>query len=184
MKLTEVPLEKLIIDPQNARAHGKRNLETVGGSLDAFGQVENLVVQKSSMRVIGGNGRLQVMRDRGDKSAHVLLLDIDDTRAKKLALALNRSAELASWDLDQLDETLRMLKSEQVDVTDIGFTPDEIVNIFGVKPEDKPEDTDTSAKMSDTLTYSVVVETDGEEAQQEILSEMEGRGFKCRLLIA
>lgn len=60
-----VPLAQLVLDPENARLHPDANLEAIRGSLGLFGQVEPLVVQAGTHRVIGGNGRLAAMRDLG-----------------------------------------------------------------------------------------------------------------------
>ena len=57
-----VPLASHHLDPSNAREHGTENMEAIVGSLKRFQQVEPLVVQKSTGRVIGGNGRLVAMR--------------------------------------------------------------------------------------------------------------------------
>ena len=60
-----VPLAELHPDPGNARAHNERNLAAIRDSLLRFQQAEPLVVQKSTGRVIGGNGRLAAMRELG-----------------------------------------------------------------------------------------------------------------------
>jgi ParB-like chromosome segregation protein Spo0J len=60
-----MPLADLHLDASNARQHNERNLEAIKGSLARFAQVEPLVVQKSTGRVIGGNGRLVAMRALG-----------------------------------------------------------------------------------------------------------------------
>lgn len=120
-----VPLSELNEDMANVRKHDERNLEGIRASLCQFGQVEPLVVQRRSMRVVGGNGRLAVMRDLGWESADVVLVDLDDTQATSLAIALNRTGELASWDYSRLGEMLRALSSDGVDLKALGFTPDE-----------------------------------------------------------
>ncbi|MBA2557275.1 MAG: hypothetical protein H0V12_08040 [Chloroflexi bacterium] len=44
-------------------------MEAIAASLRRFEQVEPLVVQKATGRVIGGNGRLVAMKKLGDPSA-------------------------------------------------------------------------------------------------------------------
>jgi ParB-like chromosome segregation protein Spo0J len=61
MNLELVPLDDLHQDPGNVRTHGERNMEAIRESLSQFGQVEPLVVQEKTGRVIGGNGRLEAM---------------------------------------------------------------------------------------------------------------------------
>jgi len=73
-------LSSLKFDDKNARKHDKKNLKSIKDSLDKFGQVEPLVVQKSTMKVIGGNGRLEAMKDLGWKDCDIALIDIDNDK--------------------------------------------------------------------------------------------------------
>lgn len=111
-------LDELHMDPANARIHGERNLQAISDSIASFGQVEPLVVQKSTGKVIGGNGRLEVMRRNGIKEADVVEIDIDNTKATALGIALNRSASLGEWD----NETLATLLNNLNEHGDIGLT--------------------------------------------------------------
>lgn len=143
-RLVTVPIDTLIPDPKNARSHNGRNLEAIQGSLKAFGQVENLVVQAGTYRVIGGHGRLEAMRAMGMTHAEVRLVDCDDAQAAKMGLALNRTAELAGWDLGNLAEVVGDLQADDIDIADIGFNDDELAALFpdaeAIKAEDVQED--------------------------------------------
>lgn len=119
MQLRLAPLDELKPDPKNARAHGEENLEAIERSIRSFEQVEPLVVQKGTGVVIGGNGRLEVMKKMGLTECWVVEVDVDDDRARALGLALNRTAELAEWDDARLAE---LLKGLPTDVRcDVGF---------------------------------------------------------------
>ena len=95
----------LKIDPKNARKHGRRNLDAIAGSLKRFGQRAPLVVRPDGT-VIGGNATLQCMRELGMVEVDVVEFDGTDQEAAALALSLNRAAELAAWNDEQLAETL------------------------------------------------------------------------------
>lgn len=62
LTIKRVPLDSLHLDPANARTHGAENMQAIEASLRRFGQAEPLVVQASTGRVIGGNGRLLAMQ--------------------------------------------------------------------------------------------------------------------------
>lgn len=104
-----IPVDELTLDPRNARLHSRRNLDAIKDSLERFGQVEPLVVQKQGMIVRAGNGRLAVMRELGWTHAAVVVVDQADVEAVAYAIASNRTAELAEWDYETLvailDET-------------------------------------------------------------------------------
>ena len=125
LTIRRVPLGDLHQDPANARAHDARNLEAIRASLSRFGQAEPLVVQAGSGRVIGGNGRLEAMRSLGWTDCDVVELELGETQATALGIALNRTAELAAWD----DETLALLLSslkDEGELDGVGFDDAEI----------------------------------------------------------
>jgi ParB-like chromosome segregation protein Spo0J len=64
MIVKTVPTDALVLDPCNARKHGKRNLEAIQSSLSHFGQRRPLVVMPD-MTVIAGNGTLEAARVLG-----------------------------------------------------------------------------------------------------------------------
>lgn len=127
MKITKAKLDDLHADPANTRQHDKRNLQAIMGSLREFGQVEPLVVQRGTGRVIGGNGRLQALRDMGEQTVEVVEVDVDGVRAASLSIALNRTAELATWDELGLAQILAELqKDDSIDELVTGFDAKDI----------------------------------------------------------
>jgi DNA modification methylase len=143
-----LPLDALHPDPANARTHGERNLEAIRASLATFGQVEPLIVHAPTKRVIGGNGRLAAMRALGWTHADVVELDISDTQATSLAIALNRTAELAEWDLPTLGALLQSLPS----LDGVGFDADELQELLDGLQVALPVDEDDVPAPPDTAT--------------------------------
>lgn len=125
LAIRRVPLASLTLDPANARQHPDTNLEAIRASLTRFGQAEPLVVHKRTGRVIGGNGRLVAMRALGWQEADIVELDIDDVQATALGIALNRTAELAEWDVPALAKLLESL-SDVGAIEGVGFDEAEI----------------------------------------------------------
>lgn len=130
LDIKKVILSDLNFDKKNARKHDKKNLKSIKDSLDKFGQVEPLVVQKSTMKVIGGNGRLAAMKELGWKDVDIAVLDVDDDRAKALGIVLNRSAELAEWDDDTLKELLGELDESGWDLEGLGWDAKDLDDIL------------------------------------------------------
>src|SRR5262245_36369351 len=115
-----VAIADLHLDPGNARAHNERNMAAIRDSLQRFQQAEPLVVQKGTGRVIGGNGRLAAMRELGWTECDIVEVDLDDRQARALSIALNRTAELAEWDLPTLTKLLQELRADD-DLHGVGF---------------------------------------------------------------
>lgn len=125
MDIQKLKLKSLRPDPFNARLHSQRNLAAVTSSLQVFGQVEPLVVQQKTLRVIGGNGRLEAMKALGWTEADCVLVTVTDDQAKALGVALNRTAELAEWDYTQLAALLQDVTKE-MPLESLGFAQAEL----------------------------------------------------------
>lgn len=146
LTIRRVALSDLHLDPANVRSHDERNLDAIAASLRQFGQAEPLVIQRDTGRVIGGNGRLTAMKTLGWVECDVVELDLDDTQATALGIALNRTGELASWDMPALSKLLESFKGTEVydalgfDEKELGELLDEVIKA-GQSLEDLLEDT-------------------------------------------
>ena len=115
LNVERVSLDELHQDPANARTHGPENLEAIVASLKRFGQVEALVVQASTGRVIGGNGRVEAMRKIGWTHCDVVRVDVDDLKLEATAPSAQEKLEKseafrhAQQVLSELDEPCREL---------------------------------------------------------------------------
>src|SRR5690242_10846536 len=58
-------ISTLVPDPANPRSHGEENIAAIVASIRRFGQVEPLLIQKRTGRVVAGHGRLVAMRQLG-----------------------------------------------------------------------------------------------------------------------
>ncbi|MBL8738506.1 MAG: ParB N-terminal domain-containing protein, partial [Planctomycetes bacterium] len=125
MNIKVVPIDSLVMDPSNVRTHDVRNLDAICASLRRFGQAEPLVVQRGTGRIIGGNGRLQAMRQLGWTECEVVELEMDDLQATSLSIALNRTAELAGWDEPALAKLLQQLKAED-SLDGVGYSTEDL----------------------------------------------------------
>jgi len=125
LSINRVPIETLHLDSANARQHNDINMESIIGSLKRFGQAEPLVVQASTGKVIGGNGRLVAMKQLGWTECDIVEIEIDEIGATALGIALNRTAELAEWDNETLAKLLDELRTEDA-LDGIGYVTDDI----------------------------------------------------------
>ena len=136
MEFCEVNIETLNHDPKNPRTHSDDNFKAIKNSISAHGQVEPLVVQKSSNMVIAGNARLKVLKDLQYRKVKIVKLDVNDSDARKLSISLNRSGELASWNEAILASHLEALSAfdSAFDSESLGFSNEqmeELVAAFG-----------------------------------------------------
>jgi len=120
-------------DSVNARKHGNRNKETIKSSLETCGAGRSIVMDSENV-IIGGNGvfeqaqalglKVKVIESDGSELIAVKRTDLKtgDDKRKLLALADNRTAELAEWDDEQLQKLIAELP--EIDLSGIGFDED------------------------------------------------------------
>lgn len=130
MKIESAPIESLFVDPANVRKHGERNLKAIKASLSRWGQQKPIVVDGKG-RVVAGNGTLDAAVALGWSEIDVVRTDLVGAEAVAYAIADNRTAELAEWDLPDLAETLAALQKDAgVDELATGYTADEIAGLI------------------------------------------------------
>ena len=121
-----IPLEKLSLDPANARLHPERNLSAIRASLKAYGQRKPIVVRREGMVVEAGNGTLEAARALGWSHLAAVVVDDDPVTATGYAISDNRTAELATWDDEVLARLLQDLDEAEVALDDLGWAESDI----------------------------------------------------------
>jgi ParB-like chromosome segregation protein Spo0J len=150
-------------------------------SIRQFGQYKPLVCRAREGKppmVVAGNHTLMALAATGHATARVELIQCSDDEAKRINIADNRTADLATWDETAL---AAQLESFGDDYSGIGFTPEQAAKVmYGSMPE--PGDADTSGDDG-AGSWGVVVEVDTEAEQADLLTRLVGEGFKVRALI-
>lgn len=156
IKLEDRRVADLIADPRNARHHSARNIDVIAASLRTFGQQKNVVVLPDG-QLVAGSGTLAaaaklaaMMPDPDDPKFDpnrwqwltVSVFNGTMDEARKFALVDNRSAELATWDADELAEQLGGFDPD--DIPDLGWAPEELDDILAsiTGPELDADETD------------------------------------------
>lgn len=116
LRALAVPIDSLTIDPANARRHPDANLDSIKGSLRSFGQVKPIVVRAENRVVCCGNGTVSAAQALGWTHIAANFVPMSDTQAAALAIADNRTAELAEWDQVALDSLLATIKIDDAEM--------------------------------------------------------------------
>ena len=96
--------------PENPRRGDTRALRE---SLTTNGMYQAIVAQASTKFVIAGNHRLEALRELGEKQVPVLFVDVSDSEARRIALADNRTSDLAFYDDKALFDLLDKLMEDE-----------------------------------------------------------------------
>jgi DNA modification methylase len=105
-------IKDLVPDPANRRKHNPRNIGMISDSLHAVGAARSIVIDEDNV-ILAGNGvteaaaeagitKLRVVDAAGDELIAVRRSGLTAEQKRALAIADNRSAELAEWSVDQL----------------------------------------------------------------------------------
>jgi len=181
---TRMSVNDLVPDPENPRSHSKYNVDAIRASIETHGQVEPLVVQKSSKQIIGGNARFGVLKEIGYEDVDVVLLDIDDAKARALSISLNRTGELATWDEDNLAKALDDLQGlEDFDFDSLGFDQMEIDHYLSFAMfDDDFEETELSMEPPPEDHPSVIAEKEFLEKSGGVFVKGSVKGEKMDII--
>ena len=113
-----VPIERVKLDPQNARTHDARNVSAIAASLQRFGQRKPIVVNAAGGLVEAGHGTLLAARRLGWTHVAAVRVKDDPATARGFSIADNRTAELAGWDEALLEELLAQVAGDDAGLYD------------------------------------------------------------------
>lgn len=155
-------MEALEFDGRNARLHDEKNKAAVGSSISELGAGRSIVVDRDGV-IIGGNATyeqakklgmdMEFVHTKGDRLVVVVRDDLgtEDPKRKALAVADNRTAEMAEWDVEVLQELLDELPEDLAGV--IGFDAGDLDDLFGddgiTEFDNTPVDDDTVPELEE-----------------------------------
>ncbi len=143
-------LGDLTQDPANARLHPERNMEALKASLHRFGQRKPVVVRREGMIVIAGNGTLAAAKALGWSHVAAVIVEDDATTATGYAIADNRTAELAEWDVKALNALMNSIQGS-IGPSELGFEPDDLAALLG--GVDLPEEDEKYTRKIESPVY-------------------------------
>lgn len=97
MNIQEIDIELLCFDQNNLREHSDENIQMIKNSIKEHGQYKPLIVDKETMVVKAGNGRLHAMKQLGYQFVWCVLMEA----GQDLAVMDNRLNELSEWNSDK-----------------------------------------------------------------------------------
>jgi DNA modification methylase len=153
--IEHVAPESLLPYPANPRTMSAAQMAALQRSITQFGFVDPLVVRRADRTVIGGHQRLEAARTIGLKTVPVVFVDLTESEASLLNIALNRIS--GDWDLEQLGQILTELRDlPEVDVSLTGFDTQELEDLFAEMQADGDlpgPGEDLDAEMRDRLAH-------------------------------
>lgn len=125
MKIEKVKLSDLNSPSWNPRYITDEDFRKLKNSLETFGYVDPIIVNKHNMNIVGGNQRYQALKKLGYKEIDVVFINEPNLdKEKALNISLNKIS--GDWDTEKLNILLEEIKLSEVDVTLTGFDDTEI----------------------------------------------------------
>lgn len=174
------------LDPRNARKHTPKNVGMIERSINETGAGRSILATRDGT-IIAGNATIDAAAQAGIEDAIIVHsdgtkmivhvrddLESGDPRAIALGLYDNRTAELAEWDV----EILQQMQAEFGDMPSFDhiFSDADFQKIIGTEPR---EQASAESQLGD-IEYRIVVDCSDEQDQIALMTQLEemGRTFK------
>lgn len=145
MEIVKVDINELISPEYNPRQITDDEMEKLKNSINEFGYVAPIIVNKHNNHIVGGNQRYEALKSLGYSDVDVIFVDEPDlNREKALNIALNKIS--GEWDNEKLTQIFKDMKVEGFDLKLSGFGDFELDFYLDNEDEDffNPFDDDES----------------------------------------
>lgn len=146
MQVEIIGVDKLLIDPSNARKHNRKNLDLIKASITKYGIQKPIVIDKKNI-VVAGNGFLEAAKELGLVEIPCVRSELEGIDRAGYAIVDNRSNELSDWDFDALAE----LKAD-LDLEELGFDLEDL-DLGDIEPNTKPDYETMPKEMDPIFSY-------------------------------
>lgn len=159
MKIEKVKIEDLKVAEYNPRIELKEYDESykrIKASIEEFGYVDPIIINKRNMVVIGGHQRLNILKDMNYKEVECVILNLDEKQEKRLNLSLNKNN--GYWDNVKLEDLFNELDLSEEELFATGFNTDEVVSLSSDFINDLLDEdfTDTNKELNKfSVTFNI-----------------------------
>lgn len=158
LKVVYRNVNDLIPYSRNARTHSPSQITKIASSIKEFGWTVPILIDGEN-GIIAGHGRLEAAKKLGLTEVPTIeLKDLSEAQRRAYILADNRLALDAGWDEELLKIELNELQNTGVDLSEIGFSSQEISSLVGDCASEKEELEDTAVHESEALRIIPVSE--------------------------
>ena len=129
MEIVKVDINELISPEYNPRQITNDEMEKLKNSINEFGYIAPIIVNKHNNHIVGGNQRYEALKSLGYTDVDVIFVDEPDSnREKALNIALNKIS--GEWDFVKLADIIDELELNDFDIPLTGFDEQELENFY------------------------------------------------------
>ena len=134
MELIQISLDMLKPYPNNPR-YNEDAVEAVEESIDQVGYITPIIVDEN-YQILAGHSRWKSLHNLGEEEIDVVMVNgLTEEQKRKFRLLDNKTAEIAEWDLDKLQDEL-----DRVDFGEYDFWSKELEKMADKLLADKPKE--------------------------------------------
>ena len=183
MEIFKVDINELISPEYNPRQITDDEMEKLKNSINEFGYVAPIIVNKHNNHIVGGNQRYEALKSLEYTDVDVIFVDEPDlNREKALNIALNKIS--GEWDDEKLTQIFTDFKLTGFENTELtGFDDAELT--FLETTEDygfKEEQEDIKEYEPPKEVFKLLITFENEKTQQEYYEKFTEEGLECRIL--
>ena len=135
MEIVKVDINELISPEYNPRQITDDEMGKLKNSINEFGYIAPIIVNKHNNHIVGGNQRYHALKDMGYDEIDVIFIEETDlNREKTLNIALNKIS--GDWDNEKLEELLNELNTSDIELILTGFDEFELEGLLFDADED------------------------------------------------
>ena len=87
LERSSVKITDLVASTYNPRKISPEAMSGLAQSIERFGLVQEVVVNRRNMRIIGGHQRVEVLKKAGEKQVPVVWVDLEEPDEKEIGRA-------------------------------------------------------------------------------------------------
>lgn len=129
MKVEKIDINKLVLNPNNTRLHGEKQIEEFKRSIKQFGVIRPIVCDEN-YTILCGNGLYMALRDMDNVTQVdcIVLKNLTENQKKKLLLTDNKIYNLGVDDFDAIDKIMHELGGD-FDIP--GYNKEDLDALYG-----------------------------------------------------
>ena len=144
MDVETVKINDLISPNYNPRHITPEAMESLKQSINEFGYIDPIIVNRVNNHIVGGNQRYECLKALGYNEIDVIFIEEHDlNREKAINIRLNNSS--GDWDVGKLDSIFQELEVTGFDLTLTGFATENL------QPFETETNIDNGIPVSETI---------------------------------
>ena len=162
MNIKKIPINKLKPATYNPRQINTKQYNDLKKSIERFGLVDPIIINKNGNVVIGGHQRLKIIKSLGEKTIGCIVLDLNKEQERELNIRLNKNSGEFDFDILSSEFDIDELVDWGFKHIDLGLNIDKI-----------DEDVEDSA--------TITIKEDDLIKAQDLYNDLKEKGFNVKI---